>query len=214
MIQALLFDLDGVIIDSEPLHERAKRKAFAQFGLAVPDSDFDGFVGKTDWDVIAYAVETYGNGTSTIETVLAHKQQAFRDLMPELEPIPGVLPFIRQAAGRFRLALTTSATRVNQQLAFDKFGLDAFFEVVVTAADITRAKPDPQPYALTVERLGLAPEACLVIEDSVNGVRSAVGAGCRVAALTTSFESAALVEAGAEVVVADYEALARWIEAA
>ena len=214
MIQAIIFDLDGVIIDSEPLHERAKRQAFKQFGLAVPDADFEGFVGKTDWDVIAYAVETYGNGTASIETVLAHKQQAFRDLMPELQSIPGVLPFIREAAARYRLALTTSATPRNQQLAFDKFGLDTFFEVIVTAADITRAKPDPEPYQVTVGRLGLAPEACLVIEDSVNGVRSAIGAGCRVAALTTSFEAAALDEAGAEAVFADYGALARWIEEA
>lgn len=205
---AILFDLDGVIIDSEPLHEESKKIVFSRYGIEVPESVYDQYKGKTDWDVVNHIVQTYGGGKLPVDEVLAEKQQAFRDLTHKLPLVPGADAFIRAAGKRYRLALTTSATPRNQQLAFDKFGLASFFEVVVTAADITRAKPDPEPYVITARKLGLSPDVCLVIEDSVNGVISGVAAGCTVAALTTSFDAGALTRAGAHLVVDGFQALA------
>ncbi|NNE47701.1 MAG: HAD family hydrolase, partial [Rhodothermales bacterium] len=97
-----------------------------------------------------------------------------------------------------RLALTTSAIRDNQVKAFELFGLQPYFEVVVTAENVSRPKPHPEPYVMTASRMGVPVENCLVIEDSVNGVRSALRAGCKVAALTTSFSAEILRNAGAD----------------
>lgn len=205
---AILFDLDGVIIDSEPLHEESQKAVLSRYGIEVPEAVYDQYRGKTDWDVVNHIVQTYGDGKLLVDEVLEEKQQAFRDLTYKLPLVRDADAFIRAASKRYRLALTTSSAPRNQQLAFGKFGLASFFEVVVTAADITFAKPNPEPYATTARKLGLSPSVCLVIEDSVNGVLSGVAAGCTVAGLTTSFESATLERAGAHLIVDSYRALA------
>jgi HAD superfamily hydrolase (TIGR01509 family) len=205
---AILFDLDGVIIDSEPLHEEAKRIVFTRHSIEVPESLYDQYKGKTDWDIVTHVVHEYADGKISVEEMLAEKQEAFRGLVAQMNLIPRADVFIRAAAQEYRLALTTSATPRNQRIAFDQFGLWDYFEAVVTAEDITRAKPDPEPYLITCKKLNLAPEACLVIEDSLNGVLSGSAAGCTVAALTTSFGAQALERAGAHVVVNGFEALA------
>ena len=109
---------------------------------------------------------------------------------------------------RTRLGLTTSATRRDQERSFALFDLHAYFEVVVTREDVVHPKPDPEPYRITAERLDVAPAACLVIEDSLNGVLSARRAGCTVAGIATSFSTEQLLQAGARLAADNYEALA------
>ena len=204
---AIIFDMDGVVIDSEALHERASRAAFSRHGIDVQEALFVDFKGKTERAVVEYVLDLYEQPAELLEEVLELKRLSYASFIDELQPIPGVMAFLKQVVASHRLALTTSASRRNQTLAFEKFDLHPFFEVVITSNDITRPKPDPEPYLVTAERLGLAPEACLVIEDSTNGVRSAAAAGCVVVGITTSFESDALAEAGADAIVESYEQL-------
>ncbi|RMH63449.1 MAG: HAD family phosphatase [Bacteroidetes bacterium] len=208
---ALLFDMDGVLIDSEPLHEQAKRVVFERYGLDVPEDFYDEVKGKTDQHVFELVMARYGRNGLDLATLIADKHAAYEALLPSLRMVPGALAFLQEARRQYRTALTTSATRRNQELAFARFSLHACFEVVVTAADVSRPKPEPDPYLVTAERLGLPPARCLVIEDAVNGVLSARAAGCDVAGLTTSFAAAPLREAGATVVVDSYEALRAWL---
>lgn len=213
-IEALLFDMDGVVIDSEPIHEEAQRIIFRKHDLAVPESEYQSFKGMTERKVFERIVSEFGTDRHDVELLVVAKEETFRSLLVDLELIPGALDFIRGAKDRYRLALTTSSARVNQEFAFEKFGLGSYFDVVVTAEDIEYPKPHPQPYSATSERLGLPPDACLVIEDSVHGVRSARGAGCMVAGMTTSFDASQLEEAGAHFTIDTYrelsERLANW----
>ncbi len=209
-LDAVIFDLDGVLIDSEPLHAEAHRIAFARFEMAVPATLNDQFIGQTDRALIEHALAHFGRDGLALDTLLEAKQQAYHDLLPTMQMVTDAQPFVRALAGvPVRLALTTSSVRRNLNLAFARFGLAEAFEVIITAEDVTKAKPDPQPYRRTVAALGVPAGRCLVIEDSVNGVRSAKGAGCRVAALTTSFPAALLNEA--DLVVDTYAALAEWL---
>lgn len=210
--QAIIFDMDGVLIDSEPLHEQAKRVVFERYAIDVPDAFFDEVKGKTDQDVFDLVMARHGREGLDLETLIADKHAAYEELLSSLRMVPGALAFVQVARERYRIALTTSATQRNQQLAFEQFGLHDDFEIVVTAADVTRPKPAPDPYRITAERLGLPPAACLVIEDAVNGVLSARAAGCDVAALTTSFAADPLREAGATVVVGGYNELRAWLK--
>jgi len=208
-LKAIIFDLDGVIIDSEALHEEAGRMAMSRYALDAASLDFDAFKGKTEQDVFEYVVETNDADHVSVADLLALKQRLYGNLLDRLLPVQGALAFIeRLAQAGFALGLTTSSLPKNQQRAFDKFDLHRYFDVVVTAADVTHAKPHPEPYLTTAQRLGVAPAYCLVIEDSTHGVRSARRAGCRVAGLTTTFGKEALAEAGAEVVVDRYDELA------
>lgn len=207
-LEAVIFDLDGVLIDSEPLHAEAKRRVFAHYGIEVPESIYDEFKGRTDREVLEHAAEHYADDSVSIDDLVARKREAFWDLLDDLEPVAGAEAFVRGAAARRRVALCTSASQITRERAFDPLGWEAYFDVVVTAADVTRSKPNPQPYRLTAQKLGVPPERCLVIEDSLSGVRSAVGAGCRVAALTTSMPADRLREAGAHLVADSFDDLA------
>ena len=209
--KAFIFDMDGVIIDSEPLHERASRLVFAHFKLDYDESNFSAFKGQTDRAIVTHILSENGSLDFGVDEVLEMKRQTYAGLIDELQPIHGVISFLHRIEGAFRLALTTSASRRNKELAFQKFHLHSFFEVVITSNDISKPKPDPEPYVVTTERLKLAPAECVVIEDSTNGVMSAVGAGCTVVGITTSFDRAALLKAGAHVVIDSYEQLAELI---
>lgn len=207
-LEAVLFDLDGVLIDSEPLHEEAKRRVFAHYGIDVPEAVYDEFKGRTDQEVLEHVASMYAEDGPSAGALIERKREEFWALLEDLTPMQGAEAFVRAAAARWRLALTTSASQHTRELAFDPLGCAECFEIAITAQDVTRSKPDPQPYRLTAERLGVAPERCLVIEDSLSGVRSARAAGCRVAALTTSMEHGQLEEAGAHIVASSFDELA------
>jgi beta-phosphoglucomutase len=205
---AVIFDMDGVIIDSEPLHEKAQRIVFANNDLQVPVSVYTDFKGQTEKDVFSYVVREFGNESHDERDLVAEKHAVYSRLMDEMKPVEGAIAFIDFLAGLgIRLALTTSAIRDNQVKAFELFRLQPYFEVVVTAEDVSRPKPHPEPYVMTASRMGVRVENCLVIEDSVNGVRSALEAGCKVAALTTSFSADILRNAGADSVHASFAGL-------
>lgn len=208
LYEALLLDMDGVVIDSEPLHDQAQRIIFRAFDLDVPESAFDSFRGMRETEVFEKIVRDFADGRGDVGDLVAAKERVYRGLLDGLTLVPGALTFITNARARYRLALTTSSVRLDQQMAFEKFGLGPHFEAVVTAEDIVMPKPHPQPYLKTAEKLGLEPSACLVIEDSINGVRSAARAGCTVVGMTTSFDAEELLQAGAAYAVDSFDELA------
>ena len=106
-----------------------------------------------------------------------------------------------------KLGLTTSASRSTQELTFETFGFAPYFDAIVTGEDITKGKPDPEPYLTTARKLGIDAKDCIVIEDSINGVRSGHAAGCVVIAMTTTFPREALLEAGADHVIDSFSEL-------
>ena len=207
--QAILFDLDGVLIDSEPLHEKAQRLVFAEHDLAVPDEFFAHVKGKTEEDVFGHVVEHYARHLDAAALV-ARKHAVYEEIFGELEPVDGAHAFLqRRHREGLPLGLTTSATPEDQRRTFARFGLEDYFGAVVTVADVAHPKPHPEPYLTTARRLGADPARCLVIEDSAHGVEAGRRAGCTVAALTTSFDREELSRAGAHVVAETFEELAR-----
>lgn len=209
--RAVIFDLDGVIIDSEPLHEQATRAAGAEHGIDVPDAVFDAFRGQTD-DAIAAHLAEQADGVAP-EAILAAKHAAYEALIDDLTLMPRVLDFIQALSAQHRpLALVTSAARHDQERTFARFDLASYFRVVVTAGDVTQAKPHPEPYQQAVRRLGMASAACWVIEDSTHGVTAARRAGCQVVGLCSSFTAGALKEAGAHHTVQAYDELIRALD--
>ncbi len=207
---AVIFDLDGVIVDSEPLHERAQRVVFGRYGIDVPAAFFQQFKGQTEEDVFEFAVRAFSMDHVSAADLVVQKHRVYETLIDDVEPVAGALPFIERLARRgVPLGLTTSATPENQRRVFDLFDLHGYFAAVVTVADVTRAKPHPEPYLTTAARLGVLPERCLVLEDSAHGVLAARRAGCSVAAVTTSFGAAQLAEAGAHLTFDRFEELAR-----
>ena len=211
-IQALIFDMDGVIVNSEPIHEKAEMEVFREFGMEVDRREWDGFRGKKADDIFTYVIQKYGNGDEPIEKMIERKIEMYLlHALHEMQLVSGAKEFFRRLSGsqKYRCALTTSGRKDQQYKILAKFGLLDCFQVMVTADDVKNGKPHPEPYIATVQRLNLEPDVCLVIEDSDNGILSAKAAGCQACGITTTFTKGRLEGAGADVIVAGFDELAQ-----
>jgi HAD superfamily hydrolase (TIGR01509 family) len=209
---AVLFDLDGVLVDSEPLHEEAARTVLRRHDVPVPADLFVRFRGRPDRVLFSHVVEAEGRDDLEVADLIGEKEAAYRSMGDRMRPVAGATDLLeRLAQAGVARACVTSATRADQQAVFDALGLQPHFAAVVTADDVDRPKPDPEPYRRGAKALGIDPAACAVVEDSPHGLRAARQAGCTGIGLTTSTDAAALQDAGAAYVADRHDAVARWL---
>jgi beta-phosphoglucomutase len=209
--QAIVFDMDGVLIDSEKLHANAKRIAFAQAGIALTQADLRSYVGRSDAVMINEIGAGYRLTPDQRSKVLDKKARIYEQEEKGIKIVPGAIEFVRWAAQHYRLALATSATPRNRTATLDRLGIANLFEVVVDLGDVSEPKPAPEIYSLTAARLALPPSQCMVVEDALTGVLSAKRAGCCVSALTRTFPAHELIEAGAHFTFEDFLSLKRFL---
>jgi len=210
---ALLFDMDGVLVDSEPLHEAAARQVLQAHDLPEPEGLFDDFRGQPDRVLFADRVEATGRTDLDVPALVRQKEAVYAEHAGSVEPLPGVVDLLQALRRRsLPLACVTSATRADQQAVFDACGFDPYFDAVVTADDVTDPKPAPEPYRRGAEQLNMDPAACCVIEDAPHGLRAGQAAGCTVVGVPTSFAASVLEAAGAALVTADMDVLRAWLE--
>lgn len=194
--QAVIFDMDGVIVDSEPLHEQAFREVLDEIGYGQNHGlDFTAYYGKSDRLVWQDFLAKH-QPAQTLEELTDWKQRRFFQLLKEDEPVFGPLPeLLEKLSPRYRLGLASgSAHRVIQEVLALK-NLRRFFSVAVSAEDVAHGKPAPDIFLRAAELLQLPPERCWVIEDSVAGVEGALAAGMRVIGITNTFSAAQLQRA-------------------
>ena len=208
----LLFDMDGVLLDSEDLHRRAKEEAFRHFGITVDPALFDRYKGRPDRTMAEDVVRAAGGDEARVHEVLAYKHEVFRALEHTLAPVAGARDFLAWAEGRFRLALATSATPRNRYIGLAAIRAEGLFASVVDSERVSEPKPAPEVFQVAMRDLGLGPEQCWVVEDSLNGVRAGKAAGCTVVAITTTFAEPELWVAGADAVVASFAGLRALLE--
>lgn len=184
-MQAVIFDRDGVIIDSERVHMDEARDAFLDQGIELSQDELRSVVARHPTDYLAEFAARHAFDAERLNRVM---NRLYHERIVEAPLIPGIVELVRAVrdAGA-AVALTTSAERDTTDAILDRHGLADLFDVVVTFEDYERRKPDPQPYLFTATRLGLDPSACVVIEDSSVGVRSAVAAGMRCIAVPTDY---------------------------
>ena len=181
-MEAFIFDMDGVIIDSEPLHERVKRETFSQFGLPLPAEGLSHFVGRTSRELFTEVLARAGRMDVTAEDIARFKHERYLSLLQRegVPCIPGSLALIRALhAEGVPLALATSSWRRVVDQVLDSLSLHEVFSSVISGADLPRSKPDPAIYLLSAQRLGVKPADCTVLEDSESGVEAAKRAGMR-----------------------------------
>ncbi len=194
-VQALLFDLDGTLIDSMPHHHTAWVEWHARRGLKIDaDSFFVSTAGRSNDEIFADMLP--GTSAAAIAVLVDEKETLYREFAaPSLALIAGAKDFVRRAkVAGLRLAVCTASTPQNMALAFERFGIDAWVETVVSPADGLRGKPHPDIFLEAARRLGIAPEHCVVYEDAPLGVEGARRAGMRAVALTTTLPASAFAE--------------------
>ena len=210
--KALIFDMDGVLIDSEPLHKRAKEIMFGEVGFTLPESVYDSYKGRPDATMIPEVLSQRGLSVDEIGDWLHRKHQIFEKMEHEIKPVPGAAEFVLWAKTRYRIALATSATARNREVLLKLLGIGNPFETIVDAGRKHRPKPDPEVFQIAMRDLELSPEDCWVIEDSMNGLQGAKAAGCFAVALTTTFDRRSLSSAGADMVVESFKELRKSLE--
>ncbi|MDD3058519.1 MAG: cytidine deaminase [Sphaerochaeta sp.] len=207
MVEGILFDMDGVLIDSEPVILHAAMSYLEGLGVKTKPEDFIPFIGAGDKRYLCGVAEKYGLQID-FEQAKHPLFQLYETYAVDRGPLPGVHRLIRNArkAG-LKLALATSATRMKAAINLKAIGLEeSDFDLVVTGDMLKRNKPSPDIYQLASLGMGLPPQECLVIEDALNGVVSAKRAGATVCAVNTSFTVGELFDAGADYVVSTLDA--------
>jgi len=197
--KGLIFDMDGVIIDSESLHILADKMVCQRYRLPVPNKFWENNKGRMAKDLFKMLLWNYPEKNFNLDELVEQKNKLFLDLAAKrLWPITGAIPFLARArSADLPIALATSSNSDLQTLVFKKFGLASYFDEIVTGDQVRRLKPDPETYLVASERLGLKTHECLVIEDSKIGVKAAKKAGCTVIGITTTFSASELLNVGA-----------------
>ncbi|MHC4887331.1 MAG: HAD family hydrolase [Planctomycetota bacterium] len=191
MIKGVIFDMDGVLLDSEEWICKAAMAMFAEKGQAVQAEDFLPFVGTGEDRYLGGVAEKYGMDL-TIDEAKARTYALYGEMVSgKLEPLAGVHDFIavcRQKA--LKIAVASSADLVKVKINLKEINLPfESFDAVLNGQDVELKKPAPDIFLLAAERMGLKPTECLVVEDAVSGVTAALAAGCRCLGLTTSFSA-------------------------
>jgi len=197
MIRGVLFDMDGVLVDSEAFICRAAVMMFSELGTRVSPEDFLPFTGMGENRYLGGVAEKYKLEVD-IDKVKARTYEIYgRIVSGKLEALDGVHEFIALCSNKgLRLALATSADTIKMEINLREIGLTAdIFQSIVTGLDVVNKKPFPDIYLKAAENIGLKPSECLVVEDAVSGIKAGRAAGCRCLAVTTSFEASALNEA-------------------
>jgi len=196
-IRAVIFDMDGVLVDSEPLINAAAIAMFREKGLVVQPDDFMPFVGAGEDRYIGGVAEHYG---FPLDVPAAKKRtyEIYLDLVPSrLEAFPGVLDLVSNCRkARLLVAVASSADLIKVRANLEKVDLPIqFWDAVVTGEDILHKKPAPDIFLSAAAKLRVAPKECVVVEDAVNGVQAAHAAGMRCVAVATTFPPDQLREA-------------------
>lgn len=194
-IKAVIFDMDGVITDSEPLHTEAFGTILDKYGVKRTPEVIEKIIGLTEIDEWVYYKQIFPQIIDNVETLIEKKQKAYVKLGKEIKFFPGFKELFSEIKkNNFKIALTTSnrVFYINYQLPKEIINS---FDAIISGNDITKGKPYPEPYAKTINKLNLNPNECIVIEDSVNGIKSAKAAGAYCIAVTNTFPKEKLQEA-------------------
>jgi HAD superfamily hydrolase (TIGR01509 family) len=204
LYKALLFDLDGTLAETDSLHLPTWVDVLRPHGIEVDERFYrEAISGRSNLKVVEDLLPDLSieEGRKLTDA----KEASFRERAHELEPLPGLLDFMKEAKNRgLSLALVTNAPQENVEAILLALELREFFDVVVLSDEVGPVKPDPAPYRAALEKLGIRPEEALAFEDSTSGIASAVGAGIPTVGVASTQEPEKLRRAGAFAVAKDF----------
>ena len=214
-VQAVIFDMDGLLVDSEPLTEIALAALMEQHRCVIDWSDKDlgvRLMGRRMTEILAVIAEICGITTPACELNETLEALRIQTLRGRLQTMPGAGELLDFAASRgLPLALATSGRRSYVNAVLAETRLTGCFTVEVTGESVTHGKPDPETYLLAASRLGVAPGACVVLEDAPNGVAAAVVAGMRAIAILNIYTRDLEFAPPPEIVLPDLYAVIPWL---
>jgi beta-phosphoglucomutase len=217
-LRAVIFDCDGVLVDSEPLHFQSFNKVLAAYGAPLSEEDYKSeYLSLDDKGAFSLYFKKLGSDLDPerLNELMAKKTSIFQELIVSegLLPYPAVPEFVMAVSQRYPSAVASGARKHELDMILESAGIRPYFEAVISADDVMRGKPDPESFLKALDamnRVGnrpmpIRPEECLVIEDSISGIASAHNAGMKCIAVATSYPAFELK--GADLIVPSMSAL-------
>ena len=195
-IKAVIWDMDGVIVDTAPYHFNSWQEAFQKKGVKYTEEDFRRNFGQRN-DTIIRNILGEDISQNEMDAISEEKEGDVRDKMRQnIKPLPGVIELMKSLIEHgFKTALVSSSPTENIKLLTEGLGINNWFQSIISGGDVTKGKPSPQGFLLATQRLGVEPKNCVVIEDAVAGVTAAKRAGMRCLAVTNTHPRTSLAEA-------------------
>lgn len=209
MLKGLIFDVDGVLVDSMPYHADAWVQAFGEAGIHITNMDIYEIEGSNHKGVVDIIFHKAGlePATSDYEKFLKKKREYFLR-NNRAEPFEGMQACLQALKEKYKLAVASGADRTIVNTLMDKF-YHSIFDAIISGEDVTRGKPDPEPYLTAVGKLGLEPEECMVIENAPLGIKSAKMAGIYCIAVPTYLQKEKMM--GADMVLQNHAELIAYL---
>jgi len=209
MIQGVIFDWDGVVLDSAAAHKQSWERLAAQENLPLPEDHFQRGFGRKNAEIIP-SILGWSQDATEIARLGDRKEALYREILLQggVQPLPGVREFLAQLDTlQLPRSVGSSTPRANIDAALKAMDLVGQFNAIVCADDVRKGKPDPEVFLTAAARLGIEPAACMVLEDATFGLQAAKAAGMLAVGVTTGHSPAELRAAGADLVVARLDEL-------
>ena len=186
-MRAIVFDMDGLMIDSERVYWAVGRELAREFGKEVSDQTLGKMMGRSPIKSVEIYAHDLGLSQSPTELLAMREARVKQALERGVEPMPGLFDVLEQFKGRYKLAIATSAPMELVEIVARKLDLRSYFDAIQTSDDITHGKPGPEIYLKAIGRLGVAPAQCAVLEDSSNGALGGKRSGAYTIAVPSQY---------------------------
>ncbi len=210
MLAAILFDLDGTIVNTDPIHYQAWQKMLLNYDIQIDDKFYKSRIsGRINPEIVKDILPQLSVAEG--EKLADEKEVLFRQLSPNLQPLSGFAELIAWTkTHQLKRALVTNAPRQNAKFMLEVLGITEVFHTIVLADDCIAGKPNPEPYQVALQKLGIAAEQAIALEDSPSGIQAAVGAGIRTIGIASTHEPLALQQVGTFMAISDFTDLQLW----
>ncbi|NEQ36260.1 MAG: HAD family phosphatase [Okeania sp. SIO3I5] len=204
MLKAILFDLDGTLANTDPLHYQTWKEILNNHGVVIDHTSYKQYIsGRTNPAIIQDLLPQLS--ATEAEELANYKEVKFREIALNLKPLTGLLEFIEWVENqKLQKAVVTNAPPENAKFMLEVLQLQDTFPLVILGGEMTVGKPDPAPYKLGLEKLEVSPLEAIAFEDSRSGIKSAVGAGIYTIGVASTHEPESLLEVGASIVINDF----------
>lgn len=210
MLTAILFDLDGTIVNTDPIHYQAWQQMLLRYDVEIDEVFYKSRIsGRLNPEIVKDILPelSVAEGVKFAD----EKEALFRQLASHLQPLDGFAELIAWTeAHKLKRALVTNAPRLNAEFMLEVLGITEAFEQIVLADDCVAGKPDPAPYQVALSQLKITAETAIALEDSPSGIRASVGAGIRTVGIASTHDPKILQEIGAFMAIPDFTDLRLW----
>ncbi|MBE9007016.1 HAD-IA family hydrolase [Fortiea sp. LEGE XX443] len=210
MLAAILFDLDGTIVNTDPIHYQAWQQMLSSYSLEIDETFYKSRIsGRLNPEIVKDILPQLSAAEG--QKFADDKEALFRQLASHLQPLSGFAELIAWTeAHQLQRALVTNAPRLNAEFMLEVLGIKEAFHTVILAEDCTAGKPDPAPYQVALDKLEINAENAIALEDSPSGIRAAVAAGIRTIGIASTHDPEILQAIGAFMAIPDFTDLQLW----